>query len=261
MNSTSNPRPGRMARRNLTMACAACAVLLSTGVGAAVSAGPGERSAADASTQNRAAGKLSQARILFELNATARDAGIQMLLDGEGWESMRIYDIEGELLLRIRADGSVGDIGVTELFFESAEPSLADLPLRDLLAMFPEGDYPVVAETADGQTLTGTARLTHAIPGPARVLSPDPGGTTDVGSTEVRWRPTDRPGVKIDHYQVIVETDDDPLRIFSVDVSRGVREVAVPSTFLERGTDYKLEVITVARGHNQTITESTFSTR
>jgi hypothetical protein len=243
------------------MACAACAVLLSTGIGAAVSAGPGERSAADASTQNRAAGKLSQARILFELNATARDAGIQMLLDGEGWESMRIYDTDGGLLLRVRADGSVGDVGVTELFFESAEPSLDDLPLKELLAMFPEGKYPVVAETVEGQTLTGTARLTHDIPGRAHVLSPDPGGTTDVGSTVVRWRPTQRPGVEIDHYQVIVETDEDPLRIFSADVGRDVREVTVPSTFLEPGTDYKIEVITVEKGHNQTITESTFSTR
>jgi len=81
--------------------------------------------------------RFSEAKILIELNSTAQDAGIQMLLDGEGWEQVTVYGPDGGRLMHIRALRSVGKIGVTELFFESAEPSLADLPLKDLLKMFP----------------------------------------------------------------------------------------------------------------------------
>ena len=49
--------------------------------------------------------------------------------------------------MQVRATSSVGRIGVTELFFESAETSLEDLPLKDLLRMFPEGRYRLVGET------------------------------------------------------------------------------------------------------------------
>ncbi len=107
---------------------------------------------------------FSRAKILIELNATAQDAGIQMLIDGEGWKQVQVYSPEGEKVLDVRPRGSIGVIGITELFFESAEPSLQDLPLEELLEMFPEGQYWVFGRTAEGQRMWGTAELSHDIP-------------------------------------------------------------------------------------------------
>jgi hypothetical protein len=204
--------------------------------------------------------RFDTAKILFELNATAQDAGIQALLDAEGWETATVISPDGEELLEVQADGSVGDIGVTELFFESAEPSLADLPLDELLAMFPEGRYRFVGRTVEGDRLVGSALLSHDIPAGPTVLSPAEGAVTDPGDTVISWEPVTEPaGIQIADYQVIVELPE-PLRVFSVDLPASDTSVTVPAEFLEPGTDYKFEVIAIADNLNQTITEGTFST-
>ncbi len=204
--------------------------------------------------------RFSQAKILFELNATAQDAGIQALLDGEGWDNVQVFSPDGELLLDIEADGSVGDIGVTELFFESAEPSLADLPLDELQAMFPEGKYRFVGTTVEGQRLVGSATLSHDIPAKPNVVSPAEGAVIDPDNAVIEWEPVTEPaGIKIAGYQVIVELPD-PLRVFSVDLPASDTSVTVPAEFLEPGTDYKFEVLAIADNANQTIHEGTFST-
>jgi hypothetical protein len=204
--------------------------------------------------------RLSQAKILFELNATAQDAGIQALVDAEGWDIMQVFSPDGELLLDIQADGSVGDIGVTELFFESAEPSLADLPLDELQAMFPEGKYRFEGRTVEGQKLVGSARLSHDLPGEPNVVSPAEGAVVDPNNTVIEWEPVIQPvGIEIAGYQVIVELPD-PLRVFSVDLPAGDTSVTVPAEFLDPGSDYKFEVLAVADNANQTIHEGTFST-
>ncbi len=221
---------------------------------------PSVASVASADQEQRARIPFSKAKILFELNASAQDAGIQALLDGEGWDHVTILDPDREPLLEIDADGSVGDIGVTELFFESAEPSLADLPLDELLAMFPEGRYRFEGTTVEGQRLVGAATLSHEIPAKAKVLSPAEGAVTDPNHTIIEWEPVTEPaGINIAGYQVIVELED-PLRVFSVDLPPSDTSVVVPPEFLEPGTDYKFEVLTVADNNNQTIHEGTFST-
>lgn len=215
---------------------------------------------ASADQGQRASVPFSEAKIFFELNATAQDAGIQALLDGEGWDHVTVLGTDREPLLDIQADGSVGDIGVTELFFESAEPSLADLPLEDLLAMFPEGKYRFEGTTVEGQRLFGVATLSHDIPAEPNVLAPAEGAVTDPANTVVAWEPVTEPaGINIAGYQVIVELED-PLRVFSVDLPSTDTSVTVPAEFLEPATDYKFEVLAVADNHNQTIHEGAFST-
>ncbi|MCI4567068.1 fibronectin type III domain-containing protein [Lysobacter sp. CFH 32150] len=205
--------------------------------------------------------QFSKARILIELNDTAQDAGIQMLIDGEGWEALEVIGPNGRgTMLEIEASSSVGLIGVTELFFESAEPSLQDLPLEDLLVLFPAGKYLIEGRTVEGQRMVGTTVLSHDIPAGPHVVTPTAGGITDHNNTVIDWDPVaDPPGGKIGGYQVIVELPE-PLRIFSVDLPATVTAVKVPAQFLQPGTDYKFEVLAVTKSHNQTITESTFST-
>lgn len=215
---------------------------------------------AQADTDGRQRLQFSRAKILFELNASAQDAGIQALLDGEGWDEVKVIGPDGQLLLSIEAEGSVGDIGVTELFFESAEPSLADLPLDELQAMFPEGRYRFRGTTVEGQRLVGSAMLSHDIPGKPNVVSPAEGGVLDPANAVIAWDPVTEPaGIEIAGYQVIVELPD-PLRVFSVDLPAGDTSVTVPAEFLEPDTEYKFEVLAVATNANQTIHEGTFST-
>jgi hypothetical protein len=204
--------------------------------------------------------RFDAAKILFELNATAQDAGIQALVDGEGWDHVQVFGPDRDLLVEIEADGSVGDIGVTELFFESAEPSLADLPLDDLQAMFPEGRYRFVGTTVEGQRLVGSALLSHEIPAEPNVVSPAEGAVIDPDNAVIAWEPVTEPaGITIAGYQVIVELPE-PLRVFSVDLPASDSSVTVPAEFLDPGTDYKFEVLAIADNANQTIHEGTFTT-
>jgi hypothetical protein len=75
---------------------------------------------------------------------------IQIFLDAESWKTLEITDPTGQQIFNVSARGSVGMTGVTELFFESAEPSFQDLPLNELLARFPEGPYTLKGKTVDG---------------------------------------------------------------------------------------------------------------
>jgi hypothetical protein len=232
----------------------------SVGVFIAVTAAASASTVAWAGRGERAPEPFDRAEIRIELNATAEDAGVQMLLDGEGWDTVKVFSPDNKKVLRVKADGSVGDIGVTELFFESAEPSLEELPLEDLLVMFPEGEYRVEGRTVDAERLVGAATLTHAIPAAPRVVSPAEGQTTNLDDTVISWEPVaDPPGSQITGYQVIVERED-PLRVFSVDLPPSATSVTVPAEFLEPGTDYKLEVLAIEEGGNQTITEIEFQT-
>src|SRR3972149_5649703 len=87
---------------------------------------------------------FSDARILIELNATDEDVGIQVFLDAEGWKKVSIVSPDGRTILEVLSSGKLRKQGLTELFFESEEPSLDDVPLSEFLARFPGGGPQVV---------------------------------------------------------------------------------------------------------------------
>src|ERR687898_427598 len=70
---------------------------------------------------------------------------------------------------------------------------LDDLPLKDLLRMFPEGRYRLVGETTDGSEMIGLARLTHDIPAGPTVVTPEEGAVTPVDDTLIDWEPVVKP--------------------------------------------------------------------
>src|SRR5262249_54008056 len=101
--------------------------------------------------QQLRAAPLSETKIIFEINATAGDGGVQIFLDAEGWNRLEVSDPSRQRIFDVGGSGSVGATGVTELFFESAEPSFQDLPLDQLLVRFPEGRYTFDATTVGGK--------------------------------------------------------------------------------------------------------------
>ena len=76
---------------------------------------------------------FSRTKMIIEFNSSANegvgDVGVQVLLDGEPWQSLKIESPHGRTILDITASKSLKKQGLTELFFESSEPSLDEVPL------------------------------------------------------------------------------------------------------------------------------------
>jgi hypothetical protein len=204
------------------------------------------------------AAQFSMARIYIEYNSSANDLGFHVFLDAEDWESLRIVNPAGTTIFEVVGKGGYAGLGLTELFFEGAEPSLDEFPLADLLARFPEGKYKFIGVTVGGARLASTATLSHAVPdGPS--VSAEVDGNTVI----IRWDPVRGPAeilpdekVDIVGYQVIV----DP---FQVTLPATSTEVTLPREFVESLApgEHAFEVLAIEASGNQTITEGSFVTR
>src|SRR6185369_13231443 len=78
-------------------------------------------------------------RIIIEFNSTAQDAGVQLFFDAEAWKTVSVLDPKGRKIFEVSPKGKLRPLGGSELFVESDEPDIADVPLSDLFAEFPEG--------------------------------------------------------------------------------------------------------------------------
>lgn len=210
---------------------------------------------------------IEDARLKFEINATDEDAGIQVFLDADPWKEMSIFDPDGSLIFTTATYGSIGEQGGTELFLESAEPTLAELPLEQLLERFPEGRYRFRGTGLEGERYVGSARLTHDLPDGPTLVSPLEGGSPqDPRDTTVVWEPVDPPnGSPIIGYQVLVVQPETgitalPKVVLDVMMPPTATSMAVPPGFLLPGTEYEWEVLAIEQGGNQTLSSSFFTT-
>jgi len=215
---------------------------------------------------------ISVASIIIETNATDGDSGIQIFVDGEGWDLLDIMSPDGTTLVDILAESSVGVQGINELFFESAEPSFDELPLDQFLARFPEGEYKIIGVTTEGDELVGTATLTHILPCGAEIKTPEEDEEVDPDDTVIAWDEVteefdpdgecnDSAELEIVSYQVIViREDEEPELEFTVTLPPDVTSITVPSEFLLPGTEYKFEILAKEASGNQTLVESSFTT-
>jgi hypothetical protein len=202
--------------------------------------------------------RLAAATLIIEVNETDGDAGLQFFLDGEPWRSMTISDPSGRVVIDVDAEGRLRDWGLTELFSESNEPPFTEVPLAEFLARFPAGRYSFVGETIKGERLVGTARLSHDIPEGPEITSPADGATVDRDGVVASWNaPPEPPGIDIVGYRVIA-TQEDPLRIYQVELPASARSVPIPAAFLQSGTEYELEIQAIEESGNWTFNTSTF---
>lgn len=190
-------------------------------------------------------------KLFLEYNSTDEDAGVQAFFDGEAWKEVTISDPSGEEIAEFSTAGGLQQLGLTELRFESAEPSP-----EEVLSKFPEGRYGFRGTTVGGRAIRGTGVLSHDLPEPAS-LEPAEGAETDPDDTVVSWSHPD-PG-SIASYEVIVEREDET-RVMSVELGPEATSLAVPDEFMDPGTEYKAEILAIGRNGNKTITETTFST-
>jgi hypothetical protein len=200
--------------------------------------------------------ELEEARIYIEYNFSGNDLGFHVFLDGEDWTSLRIINPRGRTIFEVAGKAGYRHLGLTELFFEGAEPTLDEFPLEDLLKLFPEGEYRFVGRTVDGGRITGVGELSHAVPR-APEVSARVGGNN---SLVISWEEVTEPAeilpdeeVEIEGYQVIVDT-------FQVTLPASARSVTVPPEFVKAlgSGEHGFEVLAIEEGGNQTITEGTF---
>jgi hypothetical protein len=205
---------------------------------------------------------LDEANVFFELNHTDGDLGIHSLIDGEAWKTLSIEAPNGRELLEIEVKGKLQRQGLTELFFESAEPGFEELPLAEFLERFPAGEYKFIGQTIDGETLLSKATLTHAIPDGPVLVAPLENAVVDPNNTVLRWNPVADPvGSRITRYEVLVTQEEPkPKRVLSAVLPATATSMTVPATFLLPGVEYKWEVLAIEEGGNQTLSEGVFRT-
>jgi hypothetical protein len=217
---------------------------------------------------------LKDAKLNIEHNATDKDTGFQGFIDSEGWRQLVVRGPDGQVL-SFEGRGSLAKLGLTELFFETVEPENADVPIAEMLAKVPEGNYAIAGTGQESGKSTGrtsgSALLTHDIPAGPKLVSPREGARVPVRGVVARWRPvtqtiTGEP-VRIIAYQLIIEKDTKPHRHMigklglSIYVPRTVTSIAVPNGFLQPRTAYDWEVLAIERSGNQTLSSGSFRTR
>jgi len=214
------------------------------------------------------------ADLFFELNDTDHDLGIHGNIDGGTWLSLTIKTPADVRLLDLISRANLRRQGLTQLDFESAEPTFDELSPAAFFRRFPEGRYDIEAIAQDGTHMESTAVLSHIMPAPPRNITlsgvpaaencdvtPLPSVPTPV---VIDWDPVTtshatvgkRGAVTIERYQLFVEREG---RVsFSVDLPPTVTRFTVPAGVTNLAREFKFEIIARATNNNNTAVESCF---
>lgn len=238
--------------------------------------------------------EFDELKVIIEINATDGDVGFHALADADAWYQMRVDDPDGNKIMNIRTFGALRVQGLTENFFESAEPLCEEdeeepdervMALADFLELFPAGEYAFRASMENGDRAKGDAELTYNLP-----AAPDISMTEDmafaIDEVVISWAPGDDLGeachdqdlvddgiiadpseVEIVGWEVVVEYDEDdspePFRVFSAQLPPEQTSVRVPVEFLQPFvnsgfTEFKFEIGAIEESGNQTFSEGGF---
>jgi len=242
-----------MTRSKLLFLLSTSAVALGTTIALSSAIAPREAKARGSAQQ------LEIASIHWEYNATANDLGVHVSLDGEDWKQLEITNPDNKVIFTVKGGGPYRQLGMTELFFEGAEPALDEFPLQDLLDLFPEGEYEFEGTTVDNTIIEGSSFFTHAIPdGPHVSATVGAGHSIRISWTAVSAPPPGFPDepIHVVSYQVLVpETLD-------VIVPSTVLSLTLPAEYaaaLQPGV-HPFEVLAIDASGNQTTSEGSFVT-
>jgi len=217
------------------------------------------------------------AEIFFELNHTDGDLGLHGFIDGDAWKRLKITGPgkQNRSLLNVAVQGRLKQQGLTELFFESAEPGFDELSPEQFLERFPEGTYEVGGVTLDGEKLESEVEISHVMPAPAgniRISGVAAAENCDADPLPavsppivISWDPvtTSHPeigadgDVEIAEYELVLEFEDGGLEM-SVQLPPSVTTMEIPSTFISLADSFKFEILARDVNGNRTAVESCF---
>ncbi len=212
------------------------------------------------------------AQVLVQLNDTDGDLGFHARIDGDPWKSLIIESPSEQTLLNVQLLGALEKQGLTELDFESAEPTFDRLPPAEFFKRFPEGEYDIEGIALDGRELESTSILSHLIPAAPSNLSvsgvpapEDCDGEIPVVSEPlvIAWDPVvsshlelgRKDDVKIDSYEVAVEGESID---YTVNVEADVTQVTLATGAVPSGAQVKYQVLVREVQGNESSSESCF---
>jgi hypothetical protein len=234
---------------------------------------------------------FDEAHLFFELNNTDGDLGIHALIDGDAWKKLEIEDIREREILDVTVKGRLRRQGLTEIFFESAEPTFDELSPQQFFRRFPAGIYEIEGKTLDGGELESEVKLTHVMPAPPVPTvngesmamqcddeepgydAPEVGGPVTIAWPAVTMSHPDAEGggagvqppvpVTIHNYEVVLEAEvevdgEEFVSVLSVILPPGETSMTVPAEFIELAEEFKYEVLAREASYNQTAVESCF---
>jgi hypothetical protein len=91
---------------------------------------------------------FADAELFFEFNSTDDDLGLQLFLDADGWKRVRVLDPARNEIVFLEAERRLAKLGITELRFESAEPSP-----EEVLAPVPAWGIPLQGQDGRGRSV------------------------------------------------------------------------------------------------------------
>jgi hypothetical protein len=200
--------------------------------------------------------------LFIETNATDGDIGLQLLADVDEWDKFTLRDPRGrKLMMKAQTKGRLHGWGLTELFWETAEPEFSEVPLSKFKKRFPAGKYRFRGRSVEGRKIVGADRLTHVIPAGPVITSPTKDEEVNANSLTVSWEPVTQPaGLEIVSYQVIVVQE--PVEVVTLNLGADVTSVDIPDEALTPGVpETKVEVLAREKSGNQTISEVPFSVK
>jgi hypothetical protein len=215
----------------------------------------------------------------IEFNATDLDVGVRGFFDYEPWEELQIENPKGKELAEVEAEKRLSKQGFAELFFESGEPELSELPFKKFFRRFPEGFYEFEAETIEDDEVDCEEYFSHVIP-----CEPDIEASGDsVNGVIISWAPVTQvvdtaatdanvkheieeplvcnnsAALNIVSYEVIVETEvAGEEKEYKIDLPGTATEVSVPLEFIGLSDEFDYEVLAIEESGNQTISEDEF---
>jgi len=176
--------------------------------------------------------------------------------------------------------------GLTEIFFESAEPTFDELEPEDFFRRFPAGEYDIEGTTIEGHELESEVELTHVMPAPPEPTvngkemalqcdDEEPGYDAPAvsGPVTIAWPEVEdsHPDlgvnppvpVTIHNYEVVVERElevdgEEFASVLSVILPPDQRSMTIPAEFIDSGDKFKYEVLAREESFNQTAVESCF---
>lgn len=155
----------------------------------------------------------------------------------------------------MNATGALGELGLTELRWESDEPSP-----QEVLEKFPPGGYHFEVTLVGGGVLNGTDTLSHDLPTEVTIVSPEEDGSLDPDNAVISW--THPHPSQLAGFEVIVENVTSGVPVATYTLSAAATTVQVPAeAFAGPGNKYKVEVLAIHKTNgNKTIVEHTFTT-
>lgn len=220
--------------------------------------------------------EFDEARLYFELNDTDGDLGFHGLIDSDGWVHLEIDNPMGVELLDLKLDNQLSLQRLTELFFESSEPTFDELNPATFFARFPEGQYEIEATLGKGGELSSEAMVTHLLPAaPANItvngLPVSVGCESSIPVVSepvvIAWDPVTqshptlgRSGepVQITRYELVVEVEDVDNAVYTQLMQPDQTSATVPALPHQTGDVYKVEVLAREESDNQSATEACF---